>query len=103
MGFGAGVMTAAAIWELIMPAMELGIVPAVLGVWCGMLIFLLPGRRLLKGALLLPLLFQPYGMGLLAGILLYAVVVRMIPRMGSGIGTIWFSVGFTLVMVLELV
>ena len=47
-GFAAGVMTAASIWSLIMPAMEmaegmgkLSFIPAVVGFWCGVLFLLL--------------------------------------------------------------
>jgi len=47
-GFAAGVMTAASIWSLIIPAMdmaedkgELAFLPAVIGFWCGILFLLL--------------------------------------------------------------
>ena len=47
-GFAAGVMTAASIWSLIIPAMDLAdnmgklaFVPAVVGFWCGVLFLLL--------------------------------------------------------------
>ena len=47
-GFAAGVMTAASIWSLIIPAMDmaqnkgkLAFVPAVIGFWCGILFLLL--------------------------------------------------------------
>lgn len=47
-GFAAGVMTAASIWSLIVPAMEmaadkgkLAFLPAVTGFWCGILFLLL--------------------------------------------------------------
>ena len=47
-GFAAGVMTAASIWSLLIPAMEqagdmgkLAFVPAVAGFWCGVLFLLL--------------------------------------------------------------
>ena len=48
MGFAAGVMVAASIWRLIIPAMEqsldkgkLAFVPSVIGVWCGILFLLI--------------------------------------------------------------
>ncbi len=51
MGFASGVMTAAAVWSLLIPALEqsahlgkLGFVPAVGGVWLGMLFLLLLDR-----------------------------------------------------------
>jgi ZIP family zinc transporter len=47
-GFAAGVMTAASVWSLLIPAMEqavslgkLAFVPAVIGFWCGVLFLLL--------------------------------------------------------------
>lgn len=47
-GFAAGVMTAASIWSLLIPAMEqasdmgkLSFIPAVVGFWCGVLFLLL--------------------------------------------------------------
>lgn len=47
-GFAAGVMTAASIWSLIIPAMDmaedkgkLAFLPAVIGFWCGILFLLL--------------------------------------------------------------
>ncbi len=51
LGFAAGVMVAASVWSLIIPAIEqsehLGdyaVLPAVLGIWCGMLFLLLLDR-----------------------------------------------------------
>ena len=47
-GFAAGVMVAASVWSLIIPAMELSaakgrfaFVPSVIGFWCGILFLLL--------------------------------------------------------------
>ena len=47
-GFAAGVMTAASIWSLLIPAMEqasdmgkLSFIPAAVGFWCGVLFLLL--------------------------------------------------------------
>lgn len=102
LGFAAGIMTAAAIWELIIPAMERGILPALVGIWGGMVIFL-PAGRWIKGAFLLAaaLLGMPGWMGLLAGSVLWALVEKVIPRMDGSVETVRFSVGFTLVMVLE--
>ncbi len=46
-GFAAGVMTAAAVWSLILPALELAGVWTVLsGLWCGFVFLLLPDRIL---------------------------------------------------------
>ena len=51
MGFAAGVMVAASIWSLIIPAMDqsahmgkLAFLPALIGVWCGVLFLLLLDR-----------------------------------------------------------
>ncbi len=51
MGFAAGVMVAASVWSLIIPAMdrsahmgELAFLPAFIGVWCGVLFLLLLDR-----------------------------------------------------------
>lgn len=54
-GFAAGVMTAASIWSLIIPAMnmsenmgKLAFLPAVVGFWCGILFLLLLDSLILK-------------------------------------------------------
>ena len=85
-GFASGVMVAASIWSLIIPAMEqsepmgsLAFLPAVIGFW---------------GAII----SMPYLLSFAAGAMMY--VVELIPEMSecehSNIGVVMFAVGFTL-------
>ena len=162
-GFAAGVMVAASVWSLLIPAIEqsadmgkLSFVPAVLGLWAGVLFLLLldhvilhlhqnsdqaegPKSKLQKttmplrsegmgkgkafvggmlsgivepigailtilaAGLIVPAL--PYLLSFAAGAMLYAVVEELIPEMSTGehsnVGTIFFAVGFSLMMVLD--
>ena len=67
-GFAAGVMVAASIWSLIVPAM-------------------------------------PYLLTFAAGAMLYVVVEELIPEMSTGnhsnIGVVFFAIGFSLMMALD--
>ena len=162
-GFAAGVMVAASVWSLLIPAIEqsadmgkLSFVPAVLGLWAGVLFLLLldhvilhlhqnsdqaegPKSKLQKttmplrsegmgkgkafvggmlsgivepigailtilaAGLIVPAL--PYLLSFAAGAMLYVVVEELIPEMSEGehsdIGTIFFAVGFSVMMVLD--
>lgn len=162
-GFSAGVMVAASVWSLLIPAIEqsadmgkLSFVPAVLGLWAGVLFLLLldhvilhlhqnsdqaegPKSKLQKttmplrsegmgkgkafvggmlsgivepigailtilaAGLIVPAL--PYLLSFAAGAMLYVVVEELIPEMSTGehsnVGTIFFAVGFSLMMVLD--
>ena len=162
-GFAAGVMVAASVWSLLIPAIEqsadmgkLSFVPAVLGLWAGVLFLLLldhvilhlhqnsdqaegPKSKLQKttmplrsagmgkgkafvggmlsgivepigailtilaAGLIVPAL--PYLLSCAAGAMLYVVVEELIPEMSTGehsnVGTIFFAVGFSLMMVLD--
>ena len=162
-GFAAGVMVAASVWSLLIPAIEqsadmgkLSFVPAVLGLWAGVLFLLLldhvilhlhqnsdqaegPKSKLQKttmplrsegmgkgkafvggmlsgivepigailtilaAGLIVPAL--PYLLSFAAGAMLHVVVEELIPEMSTGehsnVGTIFFAVGFSLMMVLD--
>ena len=167
-GFAAGVMVAASIWSLLIPAIEqsedmgkLSFLPAFIGFWSGVVyagflsgntqitaasalalslgiaiqnfpegaIISMPlraegerkGRAFLGGVLsgvvepigaVLTLLAAqlvipalPYFLSFAAGAMLYVVVEELIPEMSQGkhsdIGTIFFAVGFSIMMTLD--
>lgn len=113
-GLAAGILTACAIWNLIIPAMEravqlggLAFLPALAGVWCGFLVFLIPGRKIWKAGGVLALAAGGISalMGLLAGMMLYTVIQKLIPVMAAAgsedAGTVCFGAGFTLVMLVD--
>lgn len=98
-GFAAGVMTAASVWSLLIPAMEqsaslgrLGFVPAAAAV-----------LTVLLSGLVVPSL--PYLLSFAAGAMLYVVVEELIPEMSgephSNIGTLAFAAGFVVMMSLD--
>ena len=78
-GFASGVMVAASIWSLLIPAMEQ------------------------SAGLVVPAL--PYLLSFAAGAMLYVVVEELIPEMSQGehsnVGTLAFALGFTLMMALD--
>lgn len=88
-GFASGVMVAASIWSLLIPAMEQS---AGMGGWA-----------FLAGGLVVPAL--PYLLSFAAGAMLYVVVEELIPEMSQGehshVGTLAFALGFTLMMALD--
>lgn len=146
-GFAAGVMVAASVWSLLIPAIEqsadmgaLSFLPAFLGFWVGILFLLLldhviphlhagsgqaegmskgkafrggvlsgvvepvgAALTILAASLVVPAL--PYLLSFAAGAMLYVVVEELIPEMSQGahsnIGTVFFAVGFSLMMVLD--
>ena len=79
-GFAAGVMVAASVWSLLIPAME-------------------------QATDLGRLAFFPYLLSFAAGAMLYVVVEELIPEMSQGqhsnVGTVFFAVGFSVMMVLD--
>ena len=145
-GFAAGVMVAASIWSLLIPAMDqsaalgrLAFFPAAVGFWLGILFLLLDHiiphlhqnstqaegpksqlQRTMMMVLAVTLHNIPEGMavgvvyaGVLsggaqitaAGAMLYVVVEELIPEMSQGqhsnTGTVFFAVGFSLMMALD--
>ena len=146
-GVAAGIMVAASIWSLLIPAIKqsenmgtLSFVPAVAGFWIGILFLLaldhlIPHlhvgsdqaegeskrkaflRGVLSGVvepigavltifaaqLVIPAL--PYLLSFAAGAMLYVVVEELIPEMSQGqhsnIGTLFFALGFSLMMILD--
>ena len=154
-GFAAGIMVAASIWSLLIPAIKqsenmgtLSFVPAVVGFWIGILFLLAldhliphlhvgsdqaegPKSKLgrttmmvlavtlhnipegmavgvmyagfLAAQLVIPAL--PYLLSFAAGAMLYVVVEELIPEMSQGqhsnIGTLFFALGFSLMMILD--
>ena len=130
-GFAAGVMVAASIWSLLIPAIEqsentgvLSFFPAVVGFWIGVLFLLTldhliphlhvgseqsegPKSKLGRTTMMVlavTLHNIPEGMAFLGGVL-SGVVEELIPEMSQGehsnIGTVFFAVGFSLMMVLD--
>ena len=113
-GFAAGVMVAASIWSLIVPAIEQStdkgrwaFLPAFIGFWLGVLSGAVEpvfgGITVLVTSLVVPAM--PYLLSFAAGAMLYVVVEELIPEMSSGehsnIGVIFFAVGFSLMMALD--
>ena len=82
-GFATGVMVAVSIWSLLIPAIEQS---------SGL------GKFSFVPAL-------PYLLSFAAGAMLYVVVEELIPEMSAGehsnIGTLFFAVGFSLMMILD--
>ena len=63
----------------------------------------LPERSILAAGIVVPAL--PYLLSLAAGAMLYVVVEELIPKMSQGqhsnVGTVFFAVGFSVMMVLD--
>ncbi len=112
-GFAAGVMVAASIWSLLIPAIEQeaehgnrAVIPAVLGFWVGILFLLLMDH-------LIPHLhrFSEEVEGPRSTLkkttmmMLYVVVEELIPEMSEGkhsdSGTLSFALGFSVMMCLD--
>ena len=113
-GFAAGVMVAASIWSLLIPAIEqsedmgkLSFLPAFIGFWSGVLSGVVEpiGAVLTLLAAQLVISALPYLLSFAAGAMLYVVVEELIPEMSQGrhsnLGTVFFAVGFSVMMVLD--
>ena len=113
-GFATGVMVSASIWSLIVPAIEqssgkgrLAFFPAFIGFWLGVLSGAVEpvfgGLTILIASLIIPAM--PYLLSFAAGAMLYVVVEELIPEMSAGehsnIGVVFFAVGFSLMMALD--
>ena len=113
-GFAAGVMVAASIWSLIVPAIEQSAErgrwafrPTFIGFWLGVLSGAVEpvfgGITVLIASLVIPAM--PYLLSFAAGAMLYVVVEELIPEMSAGehsnIGVVFFAVGFSLMMALD--
>ena len=84
-GFAAGVMTAASVWSLLIPALErsahlgrLAFFPAVSGIWCGVLFLRLLDR-------LIPWLHRGYAVGSQQRMMVLAVTLHNLPE-GMAVG-----------------
>ena len=139
-GFAAGVMVAASIWSLFIPAMNqsqsmgrLSFIPAAAGFWVGILFLLAldhiiphlhqnsknaegPKVRLKRTTMMVLAVTLhnipegmavgvPYLFSFAAGAMLYVVVEELIPEMSQGdhshSGPIFFALGFSLMMILD--
>ncbi|MEA4992812.1 MAG: hypothetical protein VB060_03105 [Oscillibacter sp.] len=85
LGFAAGVMTAAWVWSLLLPAIDQA------GAWN------IPGW--IPAAGVRPLM--PWLLSFAAGAMLYAVVEELVPQAHSRAGSCGFVVGFFIMMVLD--
>lgn len=102
-GFAAGVMVAASVWSLLIPAIEQSefmgtwsFIPAVIGFWIGILFLLTLDKTI-------PHLHL--GSDQPEGAMVYVVVEELIPEMSAGrhsnLGTVFFALGFTVMLTLD--
>ena len=87
LGFASGVMTAASVWSLILPAIEQTAAE-------GRLPPFLPAAARVHA-------LMPWLLSFAAGAMLYVVVEELLPRAGNSRGTCGFFVGFLFMMVLD--
>ena len=86
-GFAAGVMLAASVWSLILPALEFALdwqmfsfVPVLIGLWCGILFFIASDKLLRE-----KIKFQPQFLSKSTAMTVFAVVLHNIPE-GMAVG-----------------
>lgn len=111
-GFSGGILVAASVWCLIIPAMEASwhmgswaFIPAFLGVWCGFGWLQVLGWSKWNSLLLFAfILGGGFLSGVSAGAMFFLTVQKLVPEMSRGkhpdLATLQFAAGFTLVMVL---
>ena len=111
-GFAGGVMVAASIWSLIVPALDhsasmgkLSFLPAAIGFWLGILFLLLLDSIIPHLHLNAEKAEGPDSKLKKTTMMVLAVVEELIPEMSEGehsnIGVLMFAVGFTLMMSLD--
>lgn len=106
-GFASGVMVAASIWSLIIPAMEqsepmgsLAFLPLVIGLWGGILFLLLLGHIIPHLHMNAEQAEGPKSTLAKTTMMVLAVTFHNIPE-GMAVGVVMFAVGFTLMMALD--
>ena len=106
-GFAAGVMVAASVWSLIIPAMEqssglgkLSFVPAFIGFWLGVLFLLILDNIIPHLHLNAESNEGPVSHLARTTMMVLAVVLHNIPE-GMAVGVLLFATGFTVMMALD--
>ena len=106
-GFASGVMVAASIWSLIIPAMEqsepmgsLAFLPLVIGLWGGILFLLLLDHIIPHLHMNAEQAEGPKSTLAKTTMMVLAVTFHNIPE-GMAVGVVMFAVGFTLMVALD--
>ena len=106
-GFAAGVMTAASIWSLLIPAIEqsssmgaFAFVPAVAGFWIGTLFLLVLDKTIPHLHMFADKAEGHKSKLAKTTMMLLAVTLHNIPE-GMAVGVLMFALGFTVMMVLD--
>lgn len=106
-GFASGVMVAASIWSLIIPAMEqsepmgsLAFLPSIIGFWGGILFLLLLDHIIPHLHMNAEQAEGPKSTLAKTTMMVLAVTLHNIPE-GMAVGVVMFAVGFTLMMALD--
>ena len=106
-GFAAGVMTAASIWSLLIPAIEqssslgaFAFVPAVVGFWIGTMFLLVLDKTIPHLHMFADKAEGHKSKLARTTMMLLAVTLHNIPE-GMAVGVLLFALGFTVMMVLD--
>ena len=106
-GFASGVMVAASIWSLIIPAMEqsepmgsLAFLPSIIGFWGGILFLLLLDHIIPHLHMNAEQAEGPKSTLAKTTMMVLAVTLHNIPE-GMAVGVVMFAVGFTLMVALD--